>query len=108
MIEFISLSVMGLLLLSGLLWYKKTCHHLTIDEIELRVSRQMEQRAHKLCMQAFNVQRASEAEERSQLNEQFQDDLHLYVEDFQAEVAESLKQNKVQGVQSYGFIRLTK
>ncbi len=108
MIEFISLSVMGLLLLSGLLWYKKTCQHLTIHDIEQRVSQKMEQRAHQLCVQAFNVQRASEGEERNQLDEQFQDDLHLYIEDFQAEVAESLKQNKVQGVQSYGFIRLTK
>jgi hypothetical protein len=36
------------------------------------------------------------------------DDLHLYVEDFQAEVAESLQQNKVRDIQSYGFIRLTK
>ncbi|WP_127023263.1 hypothetical protein [Rheinheimera mangrovi] len=108
MIEFLSLIVLAVLMLSGLFWYKKTCRHLTVKEIEQRVSQQMELRAHKLCMQAFDVQRTSEAEERSQLDEQFQDDLHLYVEDFQAEVAESLKQNKVLDIESYGFIRLTK
>lgn len=108
MIEFISLSVMILLLLSGLFWYKKICRNLTINEIEQRVSQQMELRAHKLCMQAFDVQRTSEAGKRNQLDEEFQDDLHLYVEDFQAEVAQSLKQHKIQNVQSYGFIRLTK
>ena len=108
MIEFLSLIVLAVLMLSGLFWYKKTCRHLTVKEIEQRVSQQMELRAHKLCMQAFDVQRTSEAEERTKLDEQFQDDLHLYVEDFQAEVAESLQQNKVQDIQSYGFIRLTK
>jgi hypothetical protein len=108
MIELISLTVMTLLLLGGLFLYKKICRNLTVNEIEQRVSQQMEQRAHKLCMQAFDVQRTSEAEERTRLNEQFQDDLHLYVEDFQAEVAESLQQNKVADIQSYGFIRLTK
>jgi hypothetical protein len=108
MIELISLLLMILLMLGGFIWYKKTCRNLTVSEIEQRVSQQMEQRAHKLCMQAFNIQRTSEAEERNRLNEQFQDDLHLYVEDFQAEVAQSLQQNKVRDVQSYGFIRLTK
>lgn len=108
MTEFLSLLVMGILLLAGLFWYKKACRTLTVDEIERQVSRQMEQRAHKLCMQAFDVQRTSETTERNKLDEQFQDDLHLYIEDFQAEVAESLQQNKVQNIQSYGFIRLTK
>lgn len=108
MIEFLSMFVLALLLLSGIFWYKKTCRNLTLTEIEHRISLQMEQRAHKLCMQAFDVQRTGEAGERSKLDEQFQDDLHLYIEDFQAEVAQSLQQNKVQDVQSYGFIRLTK
>lgn len=108
MIEFISLLILSALVLSGLFWYKKTCRNLTVDEIEHKVSQRMEQRAHKLCMQAFDVQRTSELAERNRLDEQFQDDLHLYIEDFQAEVAERLQQNKVQDIQSYGFIRLTK
>lgn len=108
MIELISLSVMSLLLISGLFWYKKLRRHITVAEIEQRVSRQMEQRAHQLCVQAFDVQRTNEATERMKRDEQFQDDLHLYIEDFQAEVAQHLQQNKVQDVQSYGFIRLTK
>lgn len=108
MIEFLSLVTLAILLLSGVFFYKKTCRNLTVSEIEQRVSQQMEQRAHKLCMQAFDVQRTSSSDERSKLDEQFQDDLHLYVEDFQAEVAESLQQNKVQNIQSYGYIRLTK
>ncbi len=108
MIEFLFLLVLAVLMLTGFFWYRNTCRHLTVKEIELRVSQQMEQRAHKLCMQAFDVQRTTEAEERNKLDEQFQDDLHLYVEDFQAEVAESLQQNKVSDVQTYGFIRLSK
>jgi hypothetical protein len=108
MTEFLSLLILSLLMLSGLYWYRKTCQNLTVDEIERRVSVRMEQRAHQLCMQAFDVQRTIEAAERTKLDEQFQDDLHLYVEDFQAEVAQSLQQNKVQNVQSYGFIRLYK
>lgn len=108
MIEFLSLITLAILLLSGIYFYKKACRNLTVSEIEQRVSQHMDQRAHKLCIQAFNVQRTSEADERSKLDEQFQDDLHLYIEDFQAEVAESLQQNKVRDIQSYGFIRLTK
>lgn len=108
MIELASLIVLSVLFLSGLFWYKKTCRLLTVSEIEQRVSQQMEQRAHRLCMQAYDVQRTAEQSERNQLNEQFQDDLHLYVEDFQAEVAQSLQQNKVQDIQSYGYIRLSK
>ncbi|MBU1621424.1 MAG: hypothetical protein KJ556_04240 [Gammaproteobacteria bacterium] len=108
MIELLSLATLVVLLLSGIFFYKKTCRNLTVSEIEQLVSQQMDQRAHKLCMQAFYVQRAREMEERYKLEEQFQDDLHLYVEDFQAEVAESLQQNKVRDIQSYGFIRLTK
>lgn len=108
MIEYLSLGILVVLLLSGIFLYKKTCRNLTLTEIEHRISLQMEQRAHQLCMQAFDVQRTGEAGERSKLDEQFQDDLHLYIEDFQAEVAQSLQQNKVQDVQSYGFIRLTK
>ncbi|MDF3126579.1 hypothetical protein [Rheinheimera sp. 1928-s] len=108
MIELLSLLTLALLLLSGIFFYKKTCRNLTISQIEQRVSQQMEQRAHKLCMQAFDVQHTSEANERSKLDEQFQDDLHLYIEDFQAEVAQSLQQNKVQNVQGYGFIKITK
>lgn len=108
MIEFLSLLVMALLLCVGLYCYNRICRNFTLDEIELRVAQQMEQRAHKLCMQAFEVQRTVELIERNKLDEQFQDDLHLYVEDFQAEVAEGLQKNKVQSVQSYGFIRLTK
>lgn len=108
MIEFLSLLTMCLLWLIGLYCYKKVCRDITLDEIEQRVVQRMEQRAHKLCMQAFDVQRTTEAEERNKLDEQFQDDLHLYVEDFQAEVAESLQQNKVSDIQTYGFIRLSK
>ncbi|RVT47367.1 hypothetical protein EMM73_05570 [Rheinheimera sediminis] len=108
MIELLSLTILVVLLCTGIFFYKKTCRNLTVSEIEQRVSQQMEQRAHKLCMQAFYVQRASDAEERSRLDEEFQDDLHLYVEDFQAEVAQSLQLNKVQDIQSYGFIRITK
>lgn len=108
MTELLSLMVLSLLMGFGFFWYKKTCHNLTVDDIERRVSQQMEQRAHQLCMQAFDVQRATETDLRARLDEQFQDDLHLYVEDFQAEVAQSLQQNKVQNVHSYGFIRLHK
>lgn len=108
MIEFLSMGVLGLLVCSGFFWYRKTCRNLTVTEIEQSVSQQMEQRAHKLCMQAFDIQRVSEETERNRLHEQFQDDLHLYVEDFQAEVAQSIKQNKIQNIQSYGFINLSK
>ncbi|EGM79327.1 hypothetical protein Rhein_0462 [Rheinheimera sp. A13L] len=108
MIEFLSLITLAVLLLSGVFFYKKTCRNLTVSEIEQRISQQMDQRAHKLCMQAFDVQRTRKMDERNKLDEQFLDDLHLYVEDFQAAVAESLQQNKVRDIQSYGFIRLTK
>jgi hypothetical protein len=108
MIELVSLVTLAVLLLCGIFFYRKTCRNLTVSEIEQRVSQQMDQRAHKLCMQAFNVQRTLKTDERNKLEEQFQDDLHLYVEDFQAEVAESIQHNKVQDIQSYGFIRLTK
>lgn len=108
MIEFLSLVTLAVLLLTGIFLYKQTCRNLTVSEIEQRVSQQMEQRAHKLCMLAFDVQRTSETDERTRLDEQFQDDLHLYIEDFQAEVAQSLQQNKVQDVQGYGFIKITK
>ncbi|MDR7119998.1 hypothetical protein [Rheinheimera soli] len=108
MIEIVSLITLTVLLACGIFFYRKTCRNLTVSEIEQIVSQQMDQRAHKLCMQAFYVQRTRQMDERNKLEEQFQDDLHLYVEDFQAEVAESLQQNKVRDIQSYGFIRLTK
>ena len=108
MIELFSVAVLCALFLSGLYFYKKICRSLTLTDVEVLVAQRMEQRAHQLCVQAFNCQRASSDAERDKLQEQFQDELHLYIEDFQAEVAESLQLNKVKNVQSYGFINLTK
>lgn len=80
----------------------------TLRQIEHSVAKEMEGRAHRLCMQAYEAQRVGNAFERKRYNEEFQDNLHLYVEDYQAEVALKLKEHKVRNIPAYGYIWIMK
>ena len=80
----------------------------TLGQIENTVAKEMEVRAHRLCIQAYDAERIGNAFERKKAAEEFKDNLHLYLEDYQAEVAQRLKEHKVHSVPAYGYIRLTK
>lgn len=80
----------------------------TVRQIENTVAKEMEVRAHRLCIQAYDVERMANTFERNKAAEEFQDNLHLYLEDYQAEVAQRLKEYKVHSVSAYGYIRIMK
>lgn len=93
----------------GVIIYRKLASGtVVLATIEKQVAVEMEARAHKLCMQAYEVQRIGNTFERIKADEDFQDSVHLYVEDYQAEVAQRLREHNVSSISAYGFIRITK
>ena len=78
----------------------------TLGMLEELTAREMEPRAHRLCMQAYEATRAGQTFERIRLDQQFLDDLYLYIEDYQAEVVEKLQEHKVPSITGYGYTKL--
>jgi hypothetical protein len=79
-----------------------------LTTIEKEAALSMEARAHRLCMQAYEVQSYGNTWQRIKADEDFLDSLHLYVEDYQAEVATRIKEHNVKNIAAYGFIRIIK
>lgn len=79
-----------------------------LNIIEKEVAADMETRAHRLCLLAYEAQRFGNANEKAAMDEEFQDFLHLYIEDYQAEVAKKIKEHNINNVSAYGFINLSK
>jgi di/tricarboxylate transporter len=77
-----------------------------VAAVEKEVATEMERRSHQLCLQAYDMQGVAHYWQRSKMDEEFQDNLHLYMEDYQAAVAERLKQKNIRGLTAYGFIQL--
>lgn len=76
--------------------------------IEKQVAADMETRAHSVCLLAYEAQRSGNSLDTVALNEEFQDFLHLYIEDYQAEVAKKIKEHNISDISTYGFINLNK
>ncbi|WP_288741170.1 hypothetical protein [uncultured Rheinheimera sp.] len=91
-----------------ILIYKHIASSPTVRQIESTVAKEMKGRAHCLCLQAYDAERIVNPFERKKATEKFQDDLHLYLEDYQAEVALRIKEYKVRSISAYGYIRLMK
>lgn len=93
----------------GIVIYRKLASgSVVLATIEKQVATEMEARAHRLCMQAYEAQRIGNTFERIKADEEFQDNVHLYAEDYQAEVAQRLKEHNVSSISAYGFIRIMK
>lgn len=93
----------------GVVIYRKLASgSVVLATIEKQVATEMEARAHRLCMQAYEAQRIGNTFERIKADEEFQDSLHLYVEDYQSEVAVRLKEHNVSNIAAYGFVRIVK
>jgi hypothetical protein len=80
----------------------------TVKQIENTVAKEMEVRAHRLCIQAYDAERIGNTFERKKAAEEFKDNLHLYLEDYQAEVAQRIQEYKVRSISAYGYIRIMK
>jgi len=80
----------------------------TVKQIENTVAQEMKVRAHRLCIQVYDAERLGNTFERKKAYEEFQDNLYLYLEDYQAEVAQRLKEYKVHTISAYGYIRIMK
>lgn len=99
----------ALMICYGVIVYRKLASGLVVlATIEKQVATEMEARAHRLCMQAFEAQRIGNTIERIKADEAFQDSVHLYVEDYQSEVALRLKEHNVSNIAAYGFVRIIK
>jgi hypothetical protein len=80
----------------------------TVKQVENTVAQEMSVRAHSLCIQAYDAERLVNTLERRKAYDEFQDNLHLYLEDYQAEVAKRLTEYKVYSISAYGYIRIMK
>lgn len=79
-----------------------------LNIIEKQVAADMQMRAHQLCLLAYEAQRFGNSREKAALDDEFQDFLHLYIEDYQAEVAKKIKEHNINEISAYGFINLSK
>ena len=104
----ISVITFGLFLLSLYFYRQLVGMSDVLNIIEKQVAADMETRAHQLCLLAYEAQRFGNSMERISLDEEIQDFLHLYIEDYQAEVAKKIKQHKISEISAYGFIKLDK
>ncbi|WP_337879660.1 hypothetical protein [Rheinheimera sp.] len=105
----IATTVAGLLVLVFVLTVHITLKLLKkpdLARLEDVVTHEFGPRAHRLCLLAYESQRPVNADRRELMEEQFQDDLYEYMEDYQIEVAQRLRQQKFKGIQAYGYVRL--
>lgn len=106
MVEFIfSCALIMLTVLAGSLLLKIKRNH-TLNHIEMDVAQAMLPRSHKLCERACEIDIMADSSERYQAEEQFRDDVHQYMADFEEEVATRLKRNNKVTIKSYGGIRI--
>lgn len=106
MVEFIfSCALIMLTILAGRLLHKIKRNH-TLDHIEMDVAQTMLPRSHKLCERACEIDIIPDVTARTQAEEQFRDDVHQYMADFEEAVAIRLKGNDSIAIKSYGGIRI--
>lgn len=74
--------------------------------IEQNVAKTLEVRSHKLCITACEIDCMPDTEQKYQADKELREKLHQYMDDFESEVAERLKTNKVQHIKAYGGIKL--
>lgn len=109
MLTFVMSAIMFGFLLLSLFFYKKLIGMSdALNIIEKQVAADMEIRAHRLCLLAYEAQRFGNSVDRRALDEEFKDFLHLYIEDYQAEVAKKIREHKLSEISAYGFIKLDK
>lgn len=77
-----------------------------LSTIEMDVAQAMLPRSHKLCERACEIDIIPDVTARTQADEQFRDDVHQYMADFEEEVAARLKGNANLAIKSYGGIRI--
>lgn len=106
MLEFIILIGFLAIFTGGIYFYRMTIKAAPVKIIEARVARDMETRSHRLCMRACYIDTMADTYERIAADELLRDDIHQYVADFEAEVADRLKKSKLTGVNAYGGIKL--
>lgn len=88
------------------LYRQLSCKQGMLSTIEMDVAQAMLPRSHKLCERACEIDTIPDATERTQADEQFRDDVHQYMADFEEEVATRLKDNDSIAIKSYGGIRI--
>jgi len=103
---FLTFMLLAGLFAAGLYLYRDLTAHMSVQQVEQETANSMELRAHRLCMQAYQASLVTNGNERVRLEDEFQDDLHEYFDDYQAEVAARLKKRKVSSISAYGFIRI--
>lgn len=92
------------LIACGLLYNRSKIKQLTV--IEQNVAKTFEIRSHKLCLTACEIDCMPETEYKHQSDKVLKEQFHQYQDDFEAEVAERLKANKIRHIKAYGGIRL--
>lgn len=100
-----SCALIMLTILAGRLLLKIKRNH-TLDHLEMDVAQSMLPRSHKLCERACEIDIIPDVTARTQADEQFRDDVHQYMADFEEEVAARLKGNANLAIKSYGGIRI--
>lgn len=109
MLTFVVYAITFSVLLLSLYFYKQLIDMSeALNIIEKQVAADMEIRAHRLCLLAYEAQRFGNSLEKVALDEEFQDFLHLYIEDYQAAVAKKIREHKISEITAYGFIKLNK
>ncbi|MEE2023297.1 MULTISPECIES: hypothetical protein [Alkalimonas] len=88
------------------LYRQLSCKQAILSTIEMDVAQAMLPRSHKLCERACEIDIIPDVTARTQADEQFRDDVHQYMADFEEEVAARLKGNANLAIKSYGGIRI--
>lgn len=93
---------------SVMLYHKITSAPMTLKSIESEVAHDLEPRSHRLCMQACEIDLMQHNWQRIQMDDAWRDDLHQYMTDFEAAVAQRAKAGNVRELSAYGGILIQK
>ena len=98
----------GCTVLSVMLYHKITSASTTLSSIESEVAQDLEPRSHRLCMRACDIDLMPHNWQRMQMDDAWRDELHQYVADFEAAVAQRAKAGNVREISAYGGIVIQK
>lgn len=108
MSDFIILLVLIGLFTFGVRCYLNTTNQPSLEDIERKAAADLEPRSHHLCMRACNIDLMPHDWHRMRADDEWRDELHQYVSDFEEQVACRAKAGNVKELQAYGGIKLLK
>lgn len=108
MSEFLILMLLLVLFSFGLKCYLKSIKQPSLEDIESKAALEMEPRSHRLCMRACEIDLMQHNWQRMQMDDAWRDELHQYVADFEAAVAQRAKAGNVREISAYGGILIQK